>query len=39
MAATTKRKRLPKELQEYKKEIKALPFKDRVKAYFDCSTT
>ena len=37
MAATTKRKRLPKELQDYKKEIKEQPFKDRVKAYFDCA--
>ena len=37
MAATDGRKRLPKELQDYKREIKKLPFKDRVKAYFDCA--
>ena len=36
-AATDAKKRLPKELQDYKREIKKLPFKDRVKAYFDCS--
>ena len=36
-AATDKNKRLPKVLQEYKRELKKLPFKDRVKAYFDCS--
>ena len=36
-AAANKQKRLPKELQEYKREIKALPFKEKVKAYFDCS--
>lgn len=35
MAAATKR--LPRELQEYKRKIKALPFKEKVKAYFDCS--
>lgn len=38
MDNSNKKKRLPKELQDYKKEIKALPFKDRVKAYFDCSS-
>lgn len=38
MENSSKRKRLPKELQDYKKEVKALPFKDRVKAYFNCST-
>lgn len=37
MAAATKRKRLSKELQDYKKKIKEQPFKDRVKAYFDCA--
>lgn len=37
MAATTKRKRLPKELQDYKKSIKEQTFKDKVKAYFDCA--
>lgn len=36
-AAADKSKRLPKELQDYKREIKKLPFKDRIKAYFDCS--
>ena len=36
-AAANKQKRLPRELQAYKREIKALPFKERVKAYFDCS--
>ena len=36
-AAANKTKKLPKELQDYKKEIKALPFKDRVKALFNCS--
>ena len=29
--------RLPKELQEYKKELKGLDFKQKVKAYFDCA--
>jgi hypothetical protein len=29
--------RLPKELQDFKKMIKELTFKERVKAYFDCS--
>lgn len=29
--------RLPKELQEYKKELKKLDFKAKVKAYFDCA--
>ena len=33
----TKRKRLPKELQDFKKHLKELDFKERVKAYFDCS--
>ena len=37
MAATDKRKRLPKELQDFKRQIKEQPFEDRVKAYFDCS--
>ena len=36
-AAADKKKRLPKALQDYKREIKELPFKDRVKAYFDCA--
>lgn len=36
-AATNKQKRLPKELQDFKREIKKLPLKDKVKAYFDCS--
>jgi len=36
-AAADRTKRLPKELQDYKREIKQLPFKDRVKAYFDCA--
>ena len=31
------KERLPRELQEYKKKLKELDFKDRVKAYFDCS--
>ena len=31
------KERLPRELQEYKKKLKGLDFKDRVKAYFDCS--
>lgn len=31
------KQKLPKELQEYKKRIKGLDFKGRVKAYFDCS--
>lgn len=31
------KERLPKELQEYKKKLKGLDFKDRVKEYFDCS--
>lgn len=31
------KQKLPKELQEYKKHIKKLDFKERVKAYFDCS--
>lgn len=35
--ATERTKRLPKVLQDYKKEIKALDFKGKVKAYFDCS--
>lgn len=35
--AIAKRKRLPKELQDYKKEIKGLDFKERVKAYFNCA--
>ncbi len=35
--ATDKKKRLPKELQEYKKQLKELDFKRRVKEYFDCS--
>ena len=34
---TNKPKRLPKELQDYKREVKKLPFKEKVKAYFDCS--
>lgn len=38
MAATTdKSKKLPKELQDYKRGIKKQPFMDRVKAYFDCA--
>ena len=36
-AAADRSKRLPKELQNYKREIKEQPFKDRVKAYFDCA--
>lgn len=36
-AAADKAKRLPKELQDYKREIKKQSFKDRVKAYFDCA--
>jgi hypothetical protein len=36
-AAADRSKRLPKELQNYKREIKQQPFKDRVKAYFDCA--
>ncbi len=36
-AAADKSKRLPKELQDYKREIKKQAFKDRVKAYFDCA--
>lgn len=36
-AGTDAKKRLPKALQDFKREIKKLPFKDRVKAYFDCS--
>ncbi len=35
--ATDKKKRLPKELQEYKKQLKELDFKKRVQEYFDCS--
>lgn len=35
--AAEKSNRLPKELQNYKREVKKLPFKERVKAYFDCS--
>lgn len=31
------KERLPRELQEYKKKLKELDFKERVKAYFDCS--
>lgn len=31
------RRRLPSELQDFKKNIKELYFKERVKAYFDCS--
>ena len=31
------KQKLPKELKEYKKAIKELTFKERVKAYFDCS--
>lgn len=37
MAATDKSKRLPKVLQDFKRELKERTFKDRVKAYFDCS--
>lgn len=36
-AAADRSKRLPKELQDYKREIKKQAFKDRVKAYFDCA--
>ena len=36
MAAADKSKRLPKELQDFKKELKKLTFKEKVKAYFDC---
>lgn len=36
-AAATNSKRLPKELQEYKKSLKELSFQEKVKAYFDCS--
>lgn len=36
MAATAK-KRLPKELQEFKRGLKELTFYQKVKAYFDCS--
>lgn len=36
-AAADRSKRLPKELQDYKRDIKKQPFKDRVKAYFDCA--
>lgn len=37
MAATDKSKRLPKVLQDFKRELKEKSFKDKVKAYFDCS--
>lgn len=36
-APNNKPKRLPKELQDYKREIKKLPYKERVIAYFNCS--
>ena len=36
-AATDAKKRLPKELQDYKREIKKLPFKAKVEAYFNCA--
>ncbi len=35
--AEPKRKRLPKELQDYKRQIKGLDFMGKVKAYFDCA--
>ncbi len=35
--ATEKRKRLPKELQDFKVSLKEYTFKEKVKAYFDCS--
>ena len=36
-AAATNSKRLPKELQTYKREVKGLPFKEKVKAFFNLS--
>ena len=36
-AGTDAKKRLPKELQDYKREIKKLPFKEKVEAYFNCA--
>ena len=36
-AGTDAKKRLPKELQDYKREIKKLPFKAKVEAYFNCA--
>lgn len=36
-AAANNSKRLPKELQAYKREVKGLPFKDKVKAFFNLS--
>ena len=36
-AAAEKRKRLPKYLQEYKRELQKLSFEEKLKAYFDCS--
>jgi hypothetical protein len=36
-AQTNKPKRLPKELLDYKREVKKLPFKERVVAYFNCA--
>ena len=35
--AAAARKRLPKELQDFKRELKELTFYQKVKAYFDCS--
>ena len=35
--AAAARKRLPKELQDFKQELKGLSFKEKVKAYFDCA--
>lgn len=35
-AADKKRKYIPKELQDYKRKVKALSFREKVKAYFDC---
>ncbi len=34
---TDGKQKLPRELQEYKKELKELDFKAKVKAYFDCA--
>ena len=35
--AAAARKRLPKELQDFKRGLKELSFKEKVKAYFDCA--